>query len=197
MSKLFISHSSRDNAQALALSQWLHTQGWDEQFLDLDPERGIAAGERWEQALYQAAHTCEAVLFLISTNWLVSNWCLKEFRLAHKLNKRLFGVLIEDINPTDLPAELTEVWQLVNLSGGSDHGAPIAVDLPDGKKGFATFSTSGLARLRSGLAKAGLDPRFFAWPPATDPNHLPYRGLLPLEAEDAGIFLPARRRWSI
>ncbi len=50
------------------------------------------------------------------------------------------------------------------------------------------FSQEGLSRLRSGLAKAGLDPRFFAWPPAHDPDRPPYRGLKPLEAEDAGIF---------
>jgi hypothetical protein len=37
-------------------------------------------------------------------------------------------------------------------------------------------------------APAGLDPKHFAWPPASDPNRPPYRGLRPLEAEDAGIF---------
>jgi conflict system STAND superfamily ATPase len=42
--------------------------------------------------------------------------------------------------------------------------------------------------LRNGLAKAGLDPRFFAWPPEHEPGRPPYRGLKPLEAEDAGIF---------
>jgi hypothetical protein len=51
-----------------------------------------------------------------------------------------------------------------------------------------TFSKEGLARLRRGLAKAGLDPRFFAWPPENFPNRPPYRGLKPLEAADAGIF---------
>jgi formylglycine-generating enzyme required for sulfatase activity/class 3 adenylate cyclase len=37
-------------------------------------------------------------------------------------------------------------------------------------------------------APSGLDPKHFAWPPASDPNRPPYRGLRPLEAEDAGIF---------
>jgi formylglycine-generating enzyme required for sulfatase activity/class 3 adenylate cyclase len=37
-------------------------------------------------------------------------------------------------------------------------------------------------------APTGLDPKHFAWPPASDPNRPPYRGLRPLEAEDAGIF---------
>ena len=36
--------------------------------------------------------------------------------------------------------------------------------------------------------QAGLDARYFAWPPEHDPDRAPYRGLQPLEAEDAGIF---------
>ena len=51
-----------------------------------------------------------------------------------------------------------------------------------------TFSAEGLQRLKHGLEQAGLDPKHFAWPPASDPNRPPYRGLRPLEAEDAGIF---------
>jgi len=35
-----------NNAEAVGLRDWLAQQGWDDVFLDLDPERGIAAGER-------------------------------------------------------------------------------------------------------------------------------------------------------
>jgi hypothetical protein len=77
MSRIFISHSSANNASALALRDWLRSEGWDDLFLDLDPERGIVAGERWERALNEAALRCEAVLFLVSREWLASGWCLK------------------------------------------------------------------------------------------------------------------------
>ena len=70
MSRIFISHSSKDNFEAVGLRDWLATQGWEDVFLDLDPERGIAAGERWKRALHEAASRCEAVIFLISANWL-------------------------------------------------------------------------------------------------------------------------------
>ena len=43
MSQLFLSHSSIDNAQALGLHGWLIEQGWDDLFLDLDPQQGIVA----------------------------------------------------------------------------------------------------------------------------------------------------------
>ena len=51
-----------------------------------------------------------------------------------------------------------------------------------------TFSAEGLQRLKHGLEEAGLDAKYFAWPPQNDPDRPPYRGLRPLEAEDAGIF---------
>ncbi len=188
MSRIFLSHSSRDNDSAVALRDWLSAQGWDDVFLDLDPERGIAAGSRWERTLNQAALRCEAVLFLVSRSWLASDWCRKEFNLAHRLNKRLFGLLIEDIPIGDLPATLAGTWQLVPLSSGRDH-VMLQANLPGTHdEVHVTFSREGLTRLRIGLERAGLDARFFAWPPTDDPRRAPYRGLLPLEAVDAGIF---------
>ena len=188
MSRIFLSHSSQNNDSAVALRDWLAAQGWDDVFLDLDPQRGIVAGDRWERSLNQAALRCEAVLFLVSRAWLASDWCLKEFNLAHRLNKRLFGLLIEDIPIADLPATLTGTWQLVPLASGRDHVMLRAILPGSQDEVHVTFSQEGLTRLRIGLERAGLDARFFAWPPENDPQRPPYRGLLPLEAADAGIF---------
>jgi WD40 repeat protein len=189
MARIFLSHSSKNNAAAIALRDWIIDGGWDDHpFLDLDPARGIAAGERWERALHEAADRCEVVLFLVSRDWLKSDWCVKEFNLAQKLNKRLFGILIDDLPKSDLPASLTTTWQVVNLASGNDHFL-IPTKLPDlSNEEYVTFSRSGLARLKAGLDRAGLDPRFFAWPPENEPDRPPYPGLRPLEAEDAGIF---------
>lgn len=189
MSRIFLSHSSADNAPAIALRDWLVAEGWNDLFLDLDPDRGIAAGERWERALNEAASRCEAVLFLISKAWLASRWCMNELNLARRLNKRLFGALIEEgLTVADLPSDVTSTWQLVNLATGRDHHQ-FRVTLPiTGEEIHVTYSFEGLARLKNGLQRAGLDPRFFNWPPEHDPKRPPYRGLRPLEADDAGIF---------
>lgn len=187
MARIFLSHSSADNFSATALRDFLIAEGWDDLFLDLDPQRGIAAGERWERALNQAASRCETVLFLVSRAWLASRWCLKEFNLALRLNKRMFGVLIEEIPTSDLPSDLTASWQVVRLAGGTDHRMFRTI-LPSGREGHVTFSKAGLSSLKIGLTKAGLDARFFPWPPEGDNNRPPWRGMRPLEAEDAGIF---------
>jgi len=189
VSRIFLSHSSTNNAEAVALRDWLSSNGWkDEIFLDLDPQRGIAAGERWDRALNHAANRCEAVLFLVSKDWLASPWCRKEFILAHRLNKRLFGVMIEDLAVDQLPQEIVGTWQVVGLATGRDHIMLRAVLPITHEEAHVTFSAEGLQRLKHGLEEAGLEAKYFGWPPADEPNRPPYRGLRPLEAEDAGIF---------
>jgi len=91
LSKIFISHSSANNAEARALAAWLEKNGWDDYFLDVDPHQGLAPGERWQEALKSAAGRCEAVLFLISPIWLGSSYCKSEFLLAKHLGKKIFG----------------------------------------------------------------------------------------------------------
>src|SRR5215510_4149280 len=115
MSKLFISHSSANNVAALAVAQWLATSGWDEYFLDITLSRGLAPGERWQEALKSAADRCEAVLFLISPAWQASRWCIAEFLLAKQLGKTIFGVLVEATPLDMLPREMTAEWQLCDL----------------------------------------------------------------------------------
>ena len=114
---------------------------------------------------------------------------MNELNLARRLNKRLFGVLVEEgLSVGDLPRDVTSTWQLVNLMTGRDH-KPFRVTLPiTGEEVHVTYSQEGLARLKSGLQRAGLHASYFSWPPEQDPNRSPFRGLKPLEADDAGIF---------
>jgi hypothetical protein len=37
MARVFLSHSSGNNAEAIAVRDWLIGHGWDDLFLDLDP----------------------------------------------------------------------------------------------------------------------------------------------------------------
>jgi hypothetical protein len=188
VSRIFLSHSSANNAEAIALRDWLISHGWDELFLDLDPERGLKAGERWQAALKQAAERCEMVIFLVSPVWAASKWCLAEFLLARNLNKRIFGVIVEPTPFADLPTELTAEWQLVDLTAGVREFEATVTLPPGDKTATVKLSKDGLNRLRIGLMQSGIDPKYFAWPPGHDPDRAPYRGLHPLEAEDAGIF---------
>src|SRR5665213_3498237 len=151
MARLFLSHSSTNNAEAVAIRNWLSDEGWNDIFLDVDPERGIRPGERWERALNEAAYRCEAVIFLVSRAWLDSNWCRNEFNLARRLNKRIFAALIEPIPTANLPVELTDIWQIVDLASGRDHEMFRVVMPQTHDEKHVTLSTEGLKRLRNGL----------------------------------------------
>src|SRR5687767_10255052 len=107
MSRIFISHSTANNAQALALSQWVKAEGWSDYFLDIDPAGDMTPGHRWQEALKNAAHRCEAIVFLISPAWVASSWCKAEFYFAKSFGKRIFGVLVETTPFDSIPTEMT------------------------------------------------------------------------------------------
>ena len=126
MSGIFISHSSANNALALAIGRWLSDNGWN----DLEPAKGLAPGERWQEALKNAADRFEAVLFLISPAWRDSRWCLAEFLLAKQLGKTIFGVLVEEVALDALPKEMTAESQLCDLVTGNQRQSLIVSDDP-------------------------------------------------------------------
>ncbi|MBV9089785.1 MAG: TIR domain-containing protein [Mycobacteriaceae bacterium] len=183
MPRIFLSHSSRDNRQAIGLRQWLIDQDpqlADEIFLDLNRDTGIRSGVRWKDALRQASARCEAVICLLSPNWEVSAECRTEFRFAEYLNKRIFSARIAALTGDDPTRE----WQQIDLFGD---GPTTEVDIDDGR-GPVIFLTEGLHRLRDGIAAAGIGAESFRWPPATDPRRAPYRGWEPLQDVDAAVF---------
>ncbi len=49
-SDIFVSHSSQDRAEAEGIAQWLRQEGREGYFLDFDPDQGLTAGTRWEDA---------------------------------------------------------------------------------------------------------------------------------------------------
>ena len=166
MGVLFISHSSLDNDAAIRVRDWLRAQGWGDVFLDLDPQRGLAPGQRWQEELKRAGENCAAVVALVSPNWVASRWCQTEFLVADQLGKLVFPVFVKPTPFDELPLELKSKFQLADIS------------TPEKE-------TEGFQRLGIGLKRAGLDPKTFDWPPPKDPNRSVYRGLQALDVEDA------------
>lgn len=183
MPRIFMSHSSLDNRQSIALRQWLIEQDpplADEIFLDSHRDVGIRPGERWKDALRQASASCEAVICLLSANWEASAECKTEYRFAEYLNKRIFSARIGPLNGEDPTRE----WQRIDLVG---EGPTTEVDLGDGGDPVA-FLSEGLHRLRQGIVGAGIGAESFVWPPPNDPDRAPYRGWEALEEVDAAVF---------
>ena len=187
MSRIFLSHSSHDNLRTLAVAQWLRDQGWEDVFLDRIPRQGIAAGDDWKARIHECMNEAAAGIFMLSRDWLESDWCQTELTLAYSLNKLIFGVLVEELPRDQIPTLLKSNWQVADLWSGRDHDS-FKVIFPDETICHTTLSRSGLVSLKEGLRRAQIDPKTFTWPPEGEPDREPWRGLSPMEPEDAGIF---------
>ncbi len=191
MARIFISHSSRNNAEALALRDWLVSQGWNDLFLDIHPTDGLVAAERWQAALRVSIGRCKAVIFCLSPEWVDSPHCISEFNEAMHVGAAPIGVVVKPVAFNRLPGEMTSNWQIIDLTrGGTPHELTV-VPPPERKPVVVVFPSEELQSLRTGLAKLGLvgfDTNSFPWPPAAEPTRASYRGLAALDALDAGIF---------
>lgn len=126
----------------------------------------------------------------MSPEWAASAWCKAEFLLTkHGRNpKAILPVLVASTPFSILPGEMTMEYQCVDLTVGERSVTFNVVLPPENKAVIVSFSAQGLQRLNIAIERAGIDARYFEWPPKNDPARAPYRGFKPLEAEDAGIF---------
>src|SRR5262245_34931446 len=184
-SRLFISHSSRDNAAALAFQQWLTARGWSREdvFIDL---HGIGAGERWRDALKKASASCEAVILLASPEALDSKECQRELNFADDLKKEIIVAILRDLRKDDRSVERFSDRQFVDLS---EHPRAQREEVEhDGQHIFVDFNFEALAKIKSRLDDLGIAPGSFTWPPPKRADAEPYPGLAAFGEEDAGIF---------
>jgi formylglycine-generating enzyme required for sulfatase activity len=188
MPRLFISHSSKDNVDALAFRRWLVANGWAESdvFIDL---HGIGAGERWRERLRKANAACEAVVLLASPNSLGSIECEKELELAEALGKPIIPVIVRDLTVNHPRLAQWADRQIVDLS--QQPAERIEPFEYEGQLHRAEFSVAALASIKARLADLGIAPGSFAWEPrkrADGKDAGPYLGLAAFGEDDAGIF---------
>jgi WD40 repeat protein len=162
MARVFLSHSSRDNASAGRMKAWLEQQGFDAPFLDFDKHAGIPPGADWEKTLYREIDLSQALLILQSANWSASKWCFAEFTQARALGKPIFQVIeVADGDPGPTTAANLQV-----------------LDLRQERE-------AGLEQLKKELAAIALTAQGgFPW----DGSRPPYPGLPAFEEEDAAIY---------
>ena len=94
MARIFISYASPDRAIADEVSSWLRAAG-HEPFLDHDLRGGIGVGEDWEQRLYRELREVDAVIGVVTSSFVASNWCSAEVGVAGALGCRLMPLCAE------------------------------------------------------------------------------------------------------
>jgi hypothetical protein len=186
--RLFISHSSKDNVDALAFRRWLAANGWAESevFIDL---HGIGAGARWRETLRKANVACEAVVLLASPNSLASVEYEKELELAEALGKPIIPAIVRDLTVKHPRLAPWADRQIVDLS--QQPTEPIEPFEYEGKLHRVGFSVAALASIKARLADLGIASGSFAREPCKRPDGKdtgPYPGLAAFGEFDAGIF---------
>jgi type II secretory pathway predicted ATPase ExeA len=91
---IFISYATPDRAIADEVSCWLRAAG-HELFLDHDLRDGISVGEDWKQRLYRELRQVDAVIGVVTSSFLASNWCSAELGIADALGCRLMPLRAE------------------------------------------------------------------------------------------------------
>jgi TIR domain/AAA ATPase domain len=94
MARVFISHSSRDNALAVEVRGWLTGDG-HEVFLDNDRHDGVEAGGLWKERLHERLRWADAVVCVLTGDYVMSQWCFAEIFAAQTLGSLLLPLTAE------------------------------------------------------------------------------------------------------
>lgn len=160
MGGIFISHSSKNSAEAERLRDWLEEQGWgrSQVFLDLTD---LKSGDSWRDVL-NAMGDKEAVIVCLSNEWLSSHECVREFTQAQERGKPILPIFVAPVTAA-IPRFVTDLQ-------------------------IADATKDGFQSLRDSLLARRITPQSFAWPPPNDLSRSVYRGLQALDVQDAAIF---------
>jgi WD40 repeat protein len=160
MARIFVSHSSRDEAQATRIIVWLRARGFTDVFLDFDKHGGFPPGSDWERKLYRELADCEAVLLILTANWMQSKWCFAEFTQARALGKTIFPLIETPTGETLVSSDIQHLNLVKDREGG-------------------------LERLAAELTTITINARGgFPW----DNTRPPFPGLLAFGESDAAIY---------
>jgi TIR domain len=122
--RIFVSHASDDRSVAGRIHRLLAESG-HEVSLDVDRNDGIRGGENWKRRLYMELRGADAVVCVVSSSYVASQWCAIEVAVAQALGTRLVPLSVEprtrhpllgDTQHLDYPADLADEL-LVAASG--------------------------------------------------------------------------------
>jgi len=187
MASIFISYTSRSSDPerypqgegwhwAQQIAGWLREWGYEDLFLDKDPERGLQPASDWRRDLHSQLGRCQAVIALCSAQYAASPWCMAEVGIAIDRGKLVFPIHLDE---RFLPLLLQDRQALPLHSIALD---PAAVD---GAK----------ARLKQGLDEKISWREKLRWEPLQNarvglrPFHrCPFPGLESYDASHAPVF---------
>lgn len=96
--RLFLSYSHKDTSILERLIKVLKDGNHDPYY-----DRGLLPGDDWKQELSNQIKNAEAFVYILSKNWLDSEWCKWEFYEAVKYNIPILSVLVDELEKIPEP----------------------------------------------------------------------------------------------
>jgi len=103
--RVFLSYSRRDTDFIDELVISLESHGFEVVFDRAD----LFPGEPWEPRLQRLITDAETTVCVVSKNWLGSDQCGKELGIAVRNGRRIVPVIIDPVNPSDMPEDLARL----------------------------------------------------------------------------------------
>jgi hypothetical protein len=180
---VFISHSSKDDALATTVANWLESNGFTDFFVDHTSIRG---GDKWRDALRASIGSCRVLICIVTDAWLESDVCDAEFEAIWLCRKRILPLFLVH----DPKGKNKERFDKVRAE---DQGIDFLPCLTEtGELDFGREPKIAehfrLALLAAGaLERIGLDPMAFEIDRLTHPD--PFPGLASFGDDDADASL--------
>jgi len=102
---VFISYSRHDQQFVDRLASDLRQRGVE---LWIDRE-SIAAGQSWQEQIGRALRDASALIFIISSNSMKSQWMVAELEAFWATKKKLIPAVIEEVDTSALPPSIAEI----------------------------------------------------------------------------------------
>ncbi|MBZ0299712.1 MAG: SUMF1/EgtB/PvdO family nonheme iron enzyme, partial [Anaerolineae bacterium] len=107
--KLFISYARVDVGQVTQLVEILRSGGHDPWF-----DHRLLPGQNWKRELHNAIEHCEAFVYMLTQESIVSEWCQWEFADAVKMGKPIVPILLRK---AQIPDSIS-TFHYADFSGG-------------------------------------------------------------------------------
>jgi hypothetical protein len=123
-SRVFLSYSRKDSAFIDELIVSVESYGFEVVF----DREDLFPGEPWEPRLHRMITDADTTVCVVSKNWVASEQCVKELTIALRQGRRVIPIIIDPVNPSEMPADLARL-QFVFFYGDGHSYARGVVDL--------------------------------------------------------------------
>lgn len=105
--QVFISYAHKNQSAVDPIYTTLRRRGYN---VWIDRQEGaIPPGERWENVLKAEVEMSYAMMVCLSSDYLASEWCTREWEYALELGKKLYTVRVQPVDYKTLPAALQTI----------------------------------------------------------------------------------------